>query len=269
MRTPAHLAHLPGAPARRSDFDGGHLARVIEDEGVALLVFEPKPGVGVGSVEKKAWTAIGTGADVVESFVFRGPGWRLPDGHVVRSGAWGIAVRLAKSELHQLQTGALAPQDVLERVLGAKKGNNMSSEKKLLKKLQKSMSVPSTPSVGHPDVRGVNLAGAASTIGRRGTAEQVVRAVFSGLDQGVEKAQAAKAAADASGNAMEKMRTRADLTAALRKRFTGKLVVAEHVRDAHPTTAIPGFTPLFKEGSTYALGDDPDLGYTRGDGRRL
>lgn len=249
------LAHLSGPEAGLSDF-APHLAATRAADRVVLLALEPHPGVSLDAVELRAWRTLAEAASqrlsaMKESYVFRGPDWRTESGYVVKSGTWMLAVRLRPAAYARFSGGDLIPHQIVHRIIQRKEDNTMKSKKKI----QKSLGVPSIPSVSFPVSRGVDLGGSGSTIAKFLTAFQ----------RRVEEAEARVDVAKASGPAanMASQRAKADLREARFRRFLAKSVIAENARRTGPRDSglIPGATPIFKAGSTYSLADDDSIRY--------
>ncbi len=155
-------------------------------------------------------------------------------------------------EIHLVSTPANNFAPLLAK--SAKKGRNMKP-KKQLRKLAKGTSVPPIPSVNFPVTRGVDLSGGASTISR------FLRAFQERVEQAETRLSATKASTVAGSMAAD--RAKASLREALYRRFLAKSVVRENARRRgyRDDGLIPGATSVFKDGSTYSLGDDESLRY--------
>ena len=171
---------------------------------------------------------------------------------------------IAPSRVDAVETPA---SGILFLAMKSRKGKSAMGKKheKVLKRLQKAVAAaPSIPSIARPAVTGVNIAGPGSTtIGNGVPATRVVAAFLSGLEQRVRKAEREVETAESP---MERTRARSDLDTARRQRLLGKLLVKENAGAGHAPSRGSSLLgePVFKAGSTYTIGEDAGLGYTRG-----
>lgn len=231
-------------------------------------------------LEKAAWLFMAKGgktgmwhepghegeAIVVENGIHRGPSWDVHgDGSlVIKAGDWLVGLILSPAAWSLYKQGKISGvslqgsagrKPATQKAIARSTGRKPMKASKILKQMEKAAR-QQYPSTSSPHVTGVNLAGAASTIGKPGTAERVVQSFLSGLEDRVRKAQGDAAMAE---TAMAKEGARQGLRIALRQRLLGKLVIKTAV-EANQGPSQFG-RPIFQQGSTYNLADDDGLGY--------
>lgn len=101
------IAHQAGPdPAIKRGADGGRDFFSERELELASRTFMRKGGMQVGLMHRDGTTEAGY-ADVVESYIWRGPDWTLESGEVVTKGSWMLGAVLSPEAWELVKSGQI------------------------------------------------------------------------------------------------------------------------------------------------------------------
>lgn len=257
------LDHISGHVLKASRLTGRIVVEKLADR--YLLAAYTSAAASLDDLEKTAWTALdraskATGVEIVESYVARGPDWRLVDPmgrqRVVKANeTWCLGVRLSAPLLKQYQAGALSALTLLDMTMEPRRKGPPPMKKmkrvRLEKALAAAVSGAAEPETAMTAFRRTGIAGTS----------QAMSVALSPFDARVAAAEADLAAAKAADNQYGITAAREALRHARYARTAMKMVAAENARERDAAVASRSFrgqgVPILT--NRHALPDDPGV----------